>query len=162
VSGFPRHAAQSSRPTPPCGHRPGGRCPGPVTGASLEALERFDDVLARWIDAEARGDAATLDALLDDEFRGDGLDGYVLTKAEWLDRYRRGELVNDAFDWRPTRIRAHAGAVVAMGVQAQSGAYRGVDCGGRFQSTLVAVPRGGRWAIVNMQLKRLEGSSDAS
>jgi len=132
-----------------------------VTGASLGGLERFDDVLARWIDAEARGDAATLDALLDDEFRGDGLDGYVLTKVEWLDRYRGGELVNDAFDWRPTRVRAHDGAVVAMGVVAQTGAYRGADCSGRFQATLVAVRRGRRWAIVNLQLKRLDGPSDA-
>jgi Domain of unknown function (DUF4440) len=121
-------------------------------GASVGHLETFDDVLAGWIDAEARGDATVLDALLDDDFRGDGPRGFVLTKQQWLDRYRTGDLANDAFAWEDTRVRVHDDAAVAMGIQAQKARYQGLDCSGRFLGTLVATRRHGRWLIVNVQL----------
>jgi hypothetical protein len=121
-------------------------------GATVGGLETFADVLSGWIDAEARGDAAVLDALLDDDFRGDGPRGFVLTKQEWLDRYRSGDLANDAFAWEDTRVRVHDDAAVAMGIQTQTASYQGLDCSGRFLGTLVAIRRDGRWSIVNVQL----------
>jgi hypothetical protein len=121
-------------------------------GASVGGLVTFDDVLSGWIEAEARGDAALLDALLDDDFRGDGPRGFVLTKQEWLDRYRSGDLANDAFTWEGTRVRVHDDAAVAMGIQIQTARYQGLDCSGRFLGTLVAIRRDGRWSIVNVQL----------
>jgi hypothetical protein len=122
-------------------------------GASVGSLETFDDVLSGWIDAEARGDADLLDTLLDDDFRGDGPRGFVLTKQEWLDRYRRGDLANDEFAWEDTRLRVHDDAAVAMGIQTQTASYQGLDCSGRFLGTLVAIRRDGRWSIVNVQLR---------
>lgn len=123
--------------------------------ASVDPLEIFDDVLTRWIDAEARGDAAVLDALLDGDFRGDGPRGFVLTKEQWLDRYRTGDLTNQAFTWDETKVRVYDDTAVVMGVQVQTALYQGEDCSGRFQGTLVAVRRGDRWSIVNVQLSRL-------
>jgi hypothetical protein len=127
----------------------------PAGSATLGPLEHFDDVLAQWIDAEARGDAAALDALLDGDFRGDGPRGFVLTKHQWLDRYRTGDLVNEAFAWEETKVRVYDDTAVVMGVQVQTGRYQGEDCSGRFQGTLVAVRRDDRWSIVNVQLSRL-------
>jgi hypothetical protein len=123
-----------------------------LDGARVGGLETFDDVLTGWIDAEARGDAAVLDALLDDDFRGDGPRGFVLTKQQWLDRYRTGDLVNDAFAWEDTSVRVHDDTAVAMGIQTQTANYRGLDRSGRFLGTLVAIRREGRWSIVNVQL----------
>jgi hypothetical protein len=120
--------------------------------ATVGGLETFDDVLAGWIDAEARGDVAVLEVLLADDFRGDGPRGFVLTKQQWLDRYRTRDLANDAFDWEQTRVRVHDDAAVAMGIQTQTARYQGLDCSGRFLGTLVAVRRDGRWSIVNVQL----------
>ncbi|MGH9247453.1 MAG: nuclear transport factor 2 family protein [Acidimicrobiales bacterium] len=120
-------------------------------------MREFDDILIRWIDAEARGDAAALDALLDGDFRGDGPRGFVLTKDQWLDRYRAGDLANDSFTWEDITIRVHDGTAVAMGVQAQVATYQGQDCSGRFRGTLVAVRRGDRWTIVNVQLNPGQG-----
>jgi hypothetical protein len=127
----------------------------PASSASVDGLDTFDDVLARWVDAEARGDAATLDALLDGDFRGDGPRGFVLTKQQWLDRYRTGDLTNEEFGWQETKVRVYDDTAVVMGVQAQTARYQGEDCSGRFQGTLVAVRRGDRWLIVNVQLSRL-------
>jgi hypothetical protein len=124
--------------------------------ASVTGLDTFDDILARWIEAEAHGDAASLEALLDVDFRGDGPRGYVLTKQEWLDRYRDGELVNTAFDWEDMVVRAHGDTVFVRGIQRQKAQYRGEDCSGRFLATLVGVRQDGRWVLVNLQLSELE------
>jgi hypothetical protein len=124
--------------------------------ATVDGLDTFDDLLARWIDAEARGDPIALDALLHVDFRGDGPRGYVLAKHEWLDRYRRGDLVNQAFAWEDTRVRAHADTVFVRGIQAQEARYQGEDCSGRFVASLMAVRQDERWAIVNLQLSRVE------
>jgi Domain of unknown function (DUF4440) len=133
---------------------------GRAGGASVRGLDTFDALFARWIDAEARGDAVTLDALLNADFRGDSPHGYVLTKQEWLERYRCGDLVNGAFCWEDTHVKVHADTVYARGIQAQKASYRGEDWSGRFRATLVAVRQGGRWSIVNLQLSELAGEPD--
>jgi hypothetical protein len=128
----------------------------PAPGASVDGVDTFDQLLARWIDAEARGDVVALDALLHVDFRGDGPRGYVLAKPEWLDRFRRGDLVQGAFAWEGTEVREHADTVFARGVQRQEAWYQGEDCSGRFRATLMAVRQDQRWAIVNLQLSRLD------
>ena len=117
--------------------------------------DTFDHVLARWVAAEASADAAALDALLGEDFRGDCPRGYVLTKDEWLDRYRKHGLTHTRFAWEGTRVRVHEGTVVAMGILDQVAAEADSDWTGRYRATLVAVRAGGRWSIVNLQLSRL-------
>ena len=123
-------------------------------GATVDGVEQFDDVLARWVAAEAHCDAAELDVLLDAEFRGDGPGGYVLTKDEWLARCRSGTPVTCTFAWRTTSVRATGSAVVATG--------EAEDAAGRFLATLVAVRRGAQWAIANLQLDRQPPTPDAA
>ena len=48
-------------------------------------ITAIDDVLTSWVDAERRGDAHALDALLTDDFVGIGPVGFVLSKAAWVD-----------------------------------------------------------------------------
>lgn len=120
-------------------------------------MDDFGDVLALWIDAERRGDTAALDAVLDRQFRGDGAEGRVLDKQEWLDRHRSGELSLDALQWPHTHVRVHGTVAVAMGIQTQTGRYRGHDCTGQFWVTLIAIRRHDpeRWSIVNLQRRAL-------
>jgi hypothetical protein len=54
---------------------------GVVADNILELQRAFDD-------AELRGDADRLDALLADDFRSIGEQGYQLGKREWIDRHR--------------------------------------------------------------------------
>jgi dihydrofolate reductase len=122
-----------------------------ATGATVVVVQSFADVLARWCDAEAAGDAAALGALLGAEFRGDGPDGRVFGKAQWIDRHR-GELRVAALRWRPTELRETGHTAVAVGVLTQVARYRGRDVSGVFVCALVGVRRGTGWAIVNVQL----------
>jgi Domain of unknown function (DUF4440) len=111
-------------------------------------MKPLKGLLCAWNDAETRGDSAALDALLADDFRGDGPEGFVLDKAGWLDRHRRGDLTV----WIANGVRVIGQTAVAIGVQSQIARYRGRDCSGAFVCTLVAVRREGRWRIVNLQL----------
>lgn len=126
-----------------------------AAGATVDGLDTFDELLARWVDAEARGDTAVLDVLLHAEFQGDGPIGYVLAKDEWLDRHRSGDLVTRAFSWEKDYTRAQGRTTYARGIQSQEARYRGEDCSGRFLSTLVAICRDEGWTIVNLQLSAL-------
>jgi hypothetical protein len=115
-------------------------------------MKTLKGLLRAWSDAEARGDAITLDALLASDFRGDGPRGFVLDKDGWLDRHRRGDLTIDSFVWTANDVRVISQAAVAIGIQSQTARYRGQDCSGALVCTLVAVRHDGRWRIVNVQL----------
>lgn len=100
-------------------------------------METFDEVLARWADAEARGDTAMLDGLLAPEFRGDGPAGFVLGKRQWLERE------SGSFRWTVSSTRVRHGTGVGTGRASRDGQT--------FACTVVGVRRGG-WVIVNVQL----------
>jgi hypothetical protein len=117
-------------------------------------MKTFEDLLAAWIAAEAEGCAAALDPLLAPDFSGDGPAGYVLAKEQWIDRHASRDLVVDAFTWECTDLRHHGSTAVAVGVMSQAARYRGEDCGGDFVCSLVAVCRGERWMVVNVQFRR--------
>ncbi len=110
------------------------------------------DLGRRWADAELRGDAAALDALLADDFVGIGPFGYVLTRQQWLGRYRSGDLKNEEFAWQEVSVRDYGDTAVAVGIQAQRTFARGREVAGRFRATQVAVRRDGRWQLAGLQL----------
>lgn len=118
-------------------------------------VAEFAEVLTRWVAAESGADTDSLAHLLGAGFRGDDPLGFVLTKDQWLGRYRTGALANTRFAWRVTEITLTNGTAVATGIQTQTATYHGSDCSGRFRAALVAVKDGGRWSIVNVELSRL-------
>lgn len=110
------------------------------------------DLPARWADAERRGDAEALAALLTDDFTAVGPRGFVLDKKQWLDRYATGALVHDAFAWVEVSLRRYGHAAVALGVQKQQSIYDGRDADGHFRVTQTIVEDGGAWRIAAMHL----------
>ncbi len=106
----------------------------------------------RWADAELRGDAAALDALLAGDFVAIGPRGFVLDRQQWLDRYRSGDLQNEAFFLRDVNVREHGDTAILIGVQDQRTAFQGHDASGRFRLGMVAVRQVGRWVIAGLQL----------
>ncbi|MGH9245298.1 MAG: nuclear transport factor 2 family protein [Acidimicrobiales bacterium] len=120
-------------------------------------MQEIEDLVARWTDAEQRSDVAALGALLDPDFRGIAPQGFVLTKEQWLDRFRHGDLVNDSFAWEDTDVRVYGDTAFVIGIQAQTTRYQGNDVSGRFRGTLAALPNDGRWSVVHVQVSLLAG-----
>jgi len=125
-----------------------------VPGATVGGVETFEQLLRAWSEAEARCDAAALEALLDDDFRGDGPRGFVLDKAQWLERHRRGELAPGSSDWAAGDVWVLDDTAVAGGTLARLAPERGRGQTGATTWTAVAVRRDGRWRLVNLQLSQ--------
>lgn len=96
------------------------------------------DLGQAWADAEMAADTEALERLLDDDFVAVGPAGFVLDKAQWLDRYASGDLTHEAFSWKPELVREHGPeTVIVVGVQEQTSRYQEHDVSGRFRVTQV-------------------------
>jgi ketosteroid isomerase-like protein len=113
-------------------------------------VEHIEELGRRWAAAEIAGDVAALDQLAADEFVLVGPLGFVLDKAQWLDRYRNADLVTSALAWRDSRVRIFGGCAVVVGVDEQEATYRGQPNNGRFRVTHVAVRDGEEWQLAGM------------
>jgi hypothetical protein len=107
-----------------------------------------------WGTAELRGDTAFLENLLADDFVGVGPLGFLLSKQEWLERHRSGDLKNEALDLEEVRVRVYNGAAILVGRQTQKASYRGNSIPGQFRITLVFVQQG-QWKLANLQLSAI-------
>ncbi|MFC0627871.1 nuclear transport factor 2 family protein [Kribbella deserti] len=117
-------------------------------------METFEALLRRWIQAESAGDVRALRKLLADDFRGDGPNGYVLDKPQWLDRHASGDLAIRYLDWKVVDLHADHHLAVAAGLQTQAAWYRGQSHSGVIPSALVAIRRYELWSLVNLQYAR--------
>ncbi|WP_335978714.1 nuclear transport factor 2 family protein [Streptomyces sp. CA2R106] len=129
----------------------------PETSAvrTLPAAERSGELAdfgRRWAEAERRGDVAALDALLTDDFTAVGPQGFVLGKAQWLDRYASGALVHDDFTWTEVTLRQYGSCAVAVGVQRQQSVFDGRDADAGFRITQTLVEVDGRWQLAAVHL----------
>jgi uncharacterized protein (TIGR02246 family) len=115
------------------------------------------DMVQRWAEAERKMDSDSLDGLLVADFVAVGPLGFVLTKDQWLDRYRTGALHNASFELQDAQVRDFGSAAVVVGTQAQQTSYRGQDSSGRFRATLVAVRRDDRWLVAGVHLSPIAG-----
>jgi uncharacterized protein (TIGR02246 family) len=115
------------------------------------------DMVRRWAEAERRMDSDGLDGLLVADFVAVGPRGFVLTRDQWLERYRTGALQNASFELQDAQVRDYGTAAVVVGTQAQQTSYRGQDSSGRFRATLVAVRSDDRWLVAGVHLSPTAG-----
>lgn len=105
-----------------------------------------------WAAAEQRGDVAFLEQMLTDDFIGVGPRGFLLTKEQWLARYRSGDLRHDSFVLDEVAMRLYGEMTVVTGRQTQRTQYQGHDASGQFRVTMVFVRQAGRWLLAGMHL----------
>ncbi len=118
------------------------------------------ELVRAWADAELRGDADTLDTLLAADFVGVGPRGFVLTRQQWLARYRSGDLRNSSFELRDPQVRDYGAAAVVVGTQAQETTHQGRDTSAELRATLVAVrsdTAAGGWLLAGVHLSPTAG-----
>jgi len=79
--------------------------------------------------------------------------GFTLTKEEWLDRHRTGDLQYQELNWEDPTTRQYGHAAIVVGTQVQRATYKGNDVpGGRFRMTQVAIQSGGNWVLAGVHL----------
>jgi len=114
------------------------------------------ELVQRWADAERREDSAAIADLLADDFVGVGPLGFVLTRDQWLVRFRNG-LINRAFAVEEPQVHEHGGtAAIVVGVLAQETSFQGGDNSGRFRVTLAAVRPADRWLLASAHIGPLQ------
>jgi ketosteroid isomerase-like protein len=109
------------------------------------------NLIERWAHAERTEDVAALEGLLADDFVGVGPLGFVLTREQWLNRFRGG-LHIIGFEISDPQIRDYGGTAVVVAVQTQQATWQERDSSGRFRITLLAVHPADRWLIAGVHL----------
>jgi ketosteroid isomerase-like protein len=114
--------------------------------AEIEELEK------RWVEAELAGDTSAMDSLAHNDFLLVGPLGFILDKAQWLERYSSGAFVTSALDWRDSTVRVFGDCAVVIGVHDQEAAYRGQSNNGQFRATHILSREDGAWRLIGMHL----------
>jgi ketosteroid isomerase-like protein len=94
-----------------------------------------------------RGDVDVLDSMATKDFILVGQLGFLLDKTQRLDRYRGGDFVTSALDWRDTQVRVFGDCAIVVGIHDQEASYRGQANDGQFRATtsLCAKATRGGW-----------------
>ena len=117
-----------------------------------EPRSDIEELSVLWASAERSNDAAALDKLLAEDFTAVGPLGFVLTRVQWLDRYREAAFVNEQFEWNINSVRSYGDSAVLIGIQNQRAAYRGNPSHGQFRVTQIMIRRDERWQLASLHL----------
>jgi ketosteroid isomerase-like protein len=118
------------------------------------------DLGRSWAEAESRGDAEALGALLADDFVLVGPLGFVLDKQQYLGSRRSGDLKHESFVWDEVRVRLYGDTAVSVGSQTQRSTYQDRDASGRFRVTQIAARLEGGWKLVGLHLSPIAQPGD--
>lgn len=114
-----------------------------------------------WAAAELRGDTASLERLLAEDFVAVGPRGFMLTKEQWLSRHDSGSLTYESFDWDEVQVRVHGDAAVMIGRQSVRGSYQDGDfryeIQDQFRATLLFVEEHGHPLLLGLHLSPIAG-----
>jgi len=114
--------------------------------------DRTGRVRRRWAAAEVAGDVEPLDSMDHQGLHPRGPLGFLLDKAQWLDRYRIGDFVTSALDWRDTQVRVFGDCAIVVGIHDQEASYRGQANDGQFRVTHILVREGDPWRLAGIHM----------
>lgn len=125
---------------------------------------RQDEPLAaatRWVAAENNGDTAALEGLLAEDFCGVGPLGFVLSRAEWMDRHASGALRYTELRLEEPRVREHGGHAVVVARQVGEGTYRGHPVPAVLRASVVLRRGPEGWSVGHVHTSFVAGSPGA-
>jgi ketosteroid isomerase-like protein len=111
--------------------------------------EQTEELLHRFVGAQASADVDALRALLTDDFKLVGPLGFVVPKEQWIAQFSSGALQIESLDWDEIDVRTHgyAQTSIAIGQLTQQAKYAGQPANGRFRVTAIALRHGPHWRL---------------
>jgi ketosteroid isomerase-like protein len=122
-----------------------------------DQIKELREVVEDWAAAEQRGDAASLEGALAEDFIGIGPRGFMLTKDQWLERHESGKLRYRSLGLDEVQVRLYGDAAVVTGRQSAEGKYEDFDLRDQFRATLVFVKQRERWMLAGLHLSPIAG-----
>ena len=122
-----------------------------------DQTKELREVIEEWAAAERRGDAASLESALAEDFIGIGPRGFMLTKDQWLERHESGKLRYQSLGLDEVKVRLYGDAAVVTGRQSAEGKYEDFDLRDQFRATLVFVKQRERWMLAGLHLSPIAG-----
>jgi ketosteroid isomerase-like protein len=114
--------------------------------------DEIESLIKRLTRAEQDGDIAALDMLTTSDFTLVGPLGFLLSKDQWLDRYRSGALTTEILTWQPDTVRRHNDLAIVIGTQDQHAHYQGHPVDARFRATHVLLHLDAQWRVASTHL----------
>ncbi len=105
--------------------------------------------------AALKGDAATYDKLLADDYIVIGINGATFTKADVLEQYKSGKLKFEAFEISDLKVRVYGDTALVNATVNEKGRLGDTDLSGQFRTVRVWVKRKGQWQSVSHQFTRI-------
>ncbi len=119
------------------------------------------DAAKAWVAAEAGGDTAAIDSWLGDDFTGVGPLGFVLSRADWLDRHTSGALRYATLRLEEPDARAFGEHAIVVARQAGEGTYRGNPLPEALRATIVLRREPAGWRVAHVHTSFVAGTAGA-
>ncbi|MGC4895631.1 nuclear transport factor 2 family protein [Micromonospora sp. DT31] len=121
----------------------------PIVVSNVHRLRRAFD------ETEVSADVDMLNALLADDFRSIGEQGYVLDKAQWIGKF--AEFAYTSLESREVEVSFYGHAAIVRCVQRSRSSWRGQDLAltVRVSQTWIELPEG--WRLAGIQFSSLAG-----
>ena len=118
--------------------------------------QRLKELTAEWAAAELQGNTQFLDDKLSADFVGVGPRGFMLSKADWLQRITSGSLKYQGFDWEDVTVRVYnEDSAVVLGRSTQKITYQNQPMENQLRTTLVLAKQQGNWQIAGVHFSAI-------
>ena len=126
-------------------------CARPSTPRRVDAREEIIRIEESWRKARINGNVAFLDSLYAKEFRVQGTNGKVISRAEDIAGFLSGDIRPELITAEEMQVALYGDVAVVTGLDHLKGNYKGHVGEGRVRFMDVFVHRDGRWQLVAIQ-----------
>ncbi len=122
---------------------------------TMTDTQQLQQLSEQWATAERTGDTDFFQRNLAEDFVGVGPFGFMLTKADAIQRFAPGNLKYESFQWEDVKVRNYGDAAVMIGRQTQKARYQQQVMEGQFRTTLIWVHQQGRWLLAGFHISQI-------
>ena len=109
------------------------------------------------LEAELKGDVATMERIMTDDFVAVGPRGFLIDKAAYLQGHKTHDLQYQEMKQDELIDHTYGDAAVVTKKQSNKATFQGHDASGEFRVTQFFVKQAGQWRLASTQLSPIMG-----